>query len=42
MMMGEMADLVIYGQRVIPSRLEESGYKFIYPTISQALDCLRK
>jgi uncharacterized protein (TIGR01777 family) len=42
MMMGEMADLVLYGQRVIPSRLEESGYKFIYPTISQALDCLRK
>jgi len=42
LMMGEMADLVIYGQRVIPSRLEESGYKFIYPTISQALDCLRR
>ena len=42
LMMGEMADLVIYGQRVIPSRLEESGYKFIYPTISQAFDCLRK
>ena len=40
--MGEMADLVLYGQRVVPQRLEESGYKFIYPKISQALDCLRK
>jgi uncharacterized protein (TIGR01777 family) len=42
MMMGEMADLVLYGQRVVPKRLEESGYQFIYPEISQALDCLRK
>jgi uncharacterized protein (TIGR01777 family) len=42
MMMGEMADLVLYGQRVVPKRLEESGYKFIYPEIFQAFDCLRK
>ena len=42
MMMGEMADLVLYGQRVVPKRLEESGYQFIYPEISQALGCLRK
>jgi uncharacterized protein (TIGR01777 family) len=42
MMMGEMADLVLYGQRVVPKRLEESGYQFIYPKISQAFDCLRK
>jgi uncharacterized protein (TIGR01777 family) len=42
MMMGEMADLVIYGQRVVPKRLQESGYEFIYPEISQAFDCLRK
>ena len=41
MMMGEMADLVIYGQRVIPKRLLASGYEFIYPTISQAFDGLR-
>lgn len=41
-MMGEMADLVLYGQRVVPKRLQESGYEFIYPEISQALDCLRK
>jgi uncharacterized protein (TIGR01777 family) len=41
-MMGEMGDLVLYGQRVVPNRLQESGYEFIYPEISQALDCLRK
>ena len=42
MMMGEMADLVIYGQRVVPKRLQESGYEFIYPTLAQAFECLRK
>lgn len=42
MMMGEMADLVLYGQKVIPKRLQESGYEFIYPTIADALECLRK
>jgi uncharacterized protein (TIGR01777 family) len=42
MMMGEMADLILYGQRVVPKRLQDSGYEFIYPEISQALDCLRK
>ena len=41
-MMGEMGDLVLYGQRVVPKRLQESGYEFIYPEISQALNCLRK
>ena len=42
MMMGEMADLVLYGQRVVPKRLQESGYVFIYPKISQAFNCFRK
>lgn len=42
MMMGEMADLVLYGQRVVPKRLQESGYEFIYSEISQAFDCLRQ
>jgi|TARA_B110000240_G_C13498563_1_gene452810 uncharacterized protein (TIGR01777 family) len=42
MMMGEMADLVIYGQRVVPKRLHESGFEFIFPQISQAFNCLRK
>jgi uncharacterized protein (TIGR01777 family) len=42
MMMGEMANLVIYGQRVVPKRLQDSGYKFIYPEISLAFDSLLK
>jgi uncharacterized protein (TIGR01777 family) len=42
MTMGEMADLILYGQRVVPKRLQESGYKFIYPEISQALDNFRR
>jgi NAD dependent epimerase/dehydratase family enzyme len=41
-LMGEMADLVLYGQRVVPKRLQESGYEFIYPNLSQAFDCFRK
>lgn len=42
MMMGEMADLVLYGQRVVPKRLQQSGYEFIYPNLSLALESLRK
>jgi hypothetical protein len=42
LMMGEMADLVLYGQRVVPKRLEDSGYQFIYPELPQAFNCLRK
>lgn len=42
MMMGEMADLVLTGQRVVPKRLQESGYEFIYPNLSQAFNCFRK
>lgn len=34
--MGEMADLLIYGQRVIPMRLQESDFIFSYPAIEQA------
>jgi uncharacterized protein (TIGR01777 family) len=41
-LMGEMADLVVYGQRVVPNRLVESGYQFIYPEISQAFGNLIK
>ncbi|MFT4994103.1 MAG: hypothetical protein ACI965_001125 [Paraglaciecola sp.] len=37
MLMGERADLILYGQRVIPKRLMESGFEFIYPQIKPAL-----
>lgn len=40
LMMGEMADLVIHGQRVIPARLVQSGFDFKYPELSEALESL--
>lgn len=41
MLMGERADLILFGQRVIPKRLMESGFEFTYPQIKQALECLK-
>jgi uncharacterized protein (TIGR01777 family) len=41
MLMGERADLILFGQRVIPKRLIEGGFKFIYPEIKQALEFLK-
>lgn len=38
--MGEMADLLLYGQRVIPTRLIESGFTFEYAELEQALSSL--
>ncbi len=37
LLVGEMAHLYITGQKVIPKRLLESGYKFRYPELSLAL-----
>lgn len=34
---GEMAQLFFDGQRVVPQRLTEAGYKFRYPTLDAAL-----
>jgi len=34
---GEMAELFFDGQRVLPARLEQSGYRFNYPTLDSAL-----
>lgn len=37
-LLGEMGEcLLLKGQRVIPTRLHESGYQFKYPTVSDAL-----
>jgi uncharacterized protein (TIGR01777 family) len=38
LIMGEAAELVVKGQRVIPSKLEASGYRFRYPELESALN----
>lgn len=40
LMMGEMAELVLEGSRVLPKRLLEAGYEFRYPTVETALRAL--
>ena len=37
-MLGEGADALLNGQRVIPKRTQELGYAFAYPAIEPALD----
>ncbi|WP_339772984.1 TIGR01777 family oxidoreductase [uncultured Paraglaciecola sp.] len=41
LIMGDAADLLLHGQRVVPKRLQESGYQFHYPELAHALECLR-
>lgn len=36
--LGEMSDLLIYGQNVIPARLSEEGFKFDYPELQAAME----
>jgi uncharacterized protein (TIGR01777 family) len=38
LLLGEMADLVLYGQNVVPEKLLNSGFKFQYPTLTSALE----
>lgn len=37
---GEMAELLLDGQRVVPQRLVDAGYVFAYPGLQQALEDL--
>ncbi|MFC3120224.1 TIGR01777 family oxidoreductase [Agaribacter flavus] len=39
-MMGESSELVLYGQKVLPQRLQNAGFVFNYPTLVEALDAL--
>ena len=39
---GEMAKMLLSGQRVIPKKLEESGFKFEFPDLEQALTQILK
>ena len=40
MIFGEMADLLLFGQHVLPNKLIQSGFMFEYPTIDKALNNL--
>lgn len=35
--LGEVADVVLKGQRVVPQRLQELGFQFAFPTLEEAL-----
>jgi NAD dependent epimerase/dehydratase family enzyme len=39
--LGEQADLLLEGQRVVPARLEREGFSFRYPTLAGALQSLK-
>jgi uncharacterized protein (TIGR01777 family) len=36
-LMGEMADVVVTGQRVLPAKAQQLGYTFKYPDLTEAL-----
>lgn len=39
---GEMADLLLYGQNVVPQRLLDAGFHFRHPELAAALRHLLK
>ena len=40
LLFGEMADLLIYGQHVVPKKLIDKGYQFKHPELNEALTSL--
>jgi uncharacterized protein (TIGR01777 family) len=40
LLLGEMSDLILYGQNVVPKKLLDSGFTFAYPKINQAFEHL--
>ena len=37
LVLGELAEVVLTGQKILPQRLLDAGFQFLYPTIDQAL-----
>ncbi len=37
LVLGEFANIILEGQRVVPNRLLESGFQFRFPTLKEAL-----
>jgi uncharacterized protein (TIGR01777 family) len=40
LMLGELADVVLTGQRILPQKLSAAGFEFLYPAIDKALQHL--
>ncbi|MFQ5902555.1 MAG: TIGR01777 family oxidoreductase, partial [Candidatus Binatia bacterium] len=40
LLLGEMADMLLTGQRVLPAQAQRLGYTFKYPTLLEALQAL--
>ena len=40
LLLGEMADMLLTGQRVLPAQAQKQGYTFKYPTLREALEAL--
>ncbi len=37
LVLGELAEVALTGQKILPQRLLDAGFQFLYPTIDQAL-----
>ena len=42
LVLGEMADLFLAGQRVLPEKLHAAGFRFLAPTLRRAMRVLRR
>ena len=38
LLFGEMADLLVFGQAVLPKAMNDAGFKFQYPELKPALE----